>query len=274
MLSIRGIQPLVYASPSVLRHFISHPVSEPQPSGGEGHVRIERAGDVLSFTFENAAAGNTITNGMFESMLDILRTEALAPSARVLRIRARGDQFCVGRERSATTPATIRTEVARLMELKRALRESPLIVVAEVGGDALGFGFGLAICCDFALVADTARLGFPEMLFGLPPMAIMSYLGEYALPRHAFPLVLLGEPISPERALSFGLINDAVPAAQLAARVDVLVAKLLALDADAMRNCKEFFRMTVAGSFETNTRAALDGLVVASLAMQAKRESA
>jgi len=210
---------------------------------------------------------------MFDAMLDVLSEEASRPSARVLRIAAEGDRFCVGRERSAATPAATRREIARLIALKRAVRESPLVAVAEVQGDALGFGFGLAICCDFVVVSERARLGFPEMLFGLPPMAIMAYLGEYALPRHAFPLVLLGEPISAERALAIGLVNDVTAPDELAPRVDALVAKLLALDADAMRNCKEFFRLAQAGSFETNARVALDALVVASLAMRAKATS-
>ena len=170
----------------------------------------------------------------------------------------------------STAPPAIRAEIARLIELKRTLREAPAIVVAEVQGDALGFGFGLAICCDFAVVATHARLGFPEMLFRLPPMVIMSYLSEYALPRHAFPLVLLGEPISAERALQIGLVNDVVPGEELRVRVDALVAKLLALDTAAVRNCKEFFRTTLHGSFESNARLALDGLTVASLALDSQ----
>lgn len=253
---------------------MSHTVPNSALPAPVANVLIERSGATLSFTFDNAANGNEITGSMFDAMLSELRAEARAPLARVLRIRANGDRFCVGRERSARTPSELRAEIARLIELKRALRASPLVVVAEVQGDALGFGFGLAICSDFAIVADHARLGFPEMLFGLPPMAIMSYLGEYALPRHAFPLVLLGEPIAADRALSIGLINEVVPAHELAARADALVAKLLALDAAAMRNCKEFFRLTAGGAFETNARLALDGLVVASLALRSDRTSA
>jgi len=68
-----------------------------------------------------------------------------------------------------------------------------LISIAEVQGKA--FGFGLAIVCDFALVAEQASPGFPEMRSGLAPVAILSYLGEYTFPRLAFPLVLIGEPI-------------------------------------------------------------------------------
>jgi enoyl-CoA hydratase/carnithine racemase len=187
-----------------------------------------------------------------------------------LRIRAEGADFCRGRERAGETPDAIRHEVARLIEFKRAVRESPLISIAEVQCDALGFGFGLAIVCDFTVVAQTVQLGFPEMLFGLPPMAIMAYLSEYALPKHAFPMVLSGEPVTAERALTVGLINDVVPPAQLPARVDALIAKLLRLDPAAMRHCKEFFRTTLHGSFDTNARLALDGLTVASLALRTR----
>jgi hypothetical protein len=55
--------------------------------------------------------------------------------------------------------------------------------------------FGLAIVCDFGLVAEHAVLGFHEMRSGLAPAASMAYLGECALPRFAFPLVLFGDPI-------------------------------------------------------------------------------
>jgi hypothetical protein len=61
-----------------------------------------------------------------------------------------------------------------------------LITIAEVQGDAFGFGFGLAILCDFTLVSSSAKLAFPEMRKGLPPAAIMAYLGRYALPKQVF----------------------------------------------------------------------------------------
>src|SRR6266849_7303920 len=170
-------------------------------------VVIEQAGDVLNFTLNNSEQANEVTGAMFDAMLAELRREASLPSARVLRLRARGKVFCTGRERAGRDAALIHHESARLIEFKRALRISPLISVAEVQGDALGFGFGLAIVCDFVYVAESAALGFPEMKFGLAPAAIMAYLGEYALPRFAFPLVLFGEPITPQQAAQIGLIS-------------------------------------------------------------------
>src|ERR1700674_5538283 len=99
---------------------------------------------------------------MFDAMLATLREEASAPSARVLRIRARGKVFCTGRERKGHDVATLHHEAARIINVNRLLRTSSLITVAEVHGVSFVFGFGLAILCDFVLVAEHARLGFPE----------------------------------------------------------------------------------------------------------------
>ena len=228
-------------------------------------MAIERAGDVLTFTLDNPERGNEVTGAMFDAMLAELREEAVRPSARVLRIRARGKVFCTGRERAGRNVEEIRNESARILELKRALRGSPLISIAEVQGDAFGFGFGLAIVCDFVLAAEHAGLGFPEMRAGLAPAAIMSYLGEYTLPRFAFPLVLLGEIIDPQRALQIGLISQVLPAERLAGEADALVKRILDLDPAAARRCKEFFQIAGQNSFDQNCRFAIEALTIGSL---------
>jgi methylglutaconyl-CoA hydratase len=233
---------------------------------------IERAGDVLTFTLDNAEHGNEITGSMFDAMLAELRTQASRPSARVLRIRARGKVFCTGRERAGRDAVAIHRESARLIELKRALRTSPLISIAEVQGDAFGFGFGLAIVCDFVYVADNASLGFPEMRFGLAPAAIMAYLGEYALPRFVFPLVLFGDPIAPQHALQIGLISQVCPAGRLAADADALVERILQLEPNAARTCKEFFQTAQQNSFDQNCRLAVEALTVGSMAILAREK--
>jgi len=235
-------------------------------------VEIERAGDVLNFTLNNSGQGNEVTGAMFDAMLAELRRESAHPSARVLRIRAHGKVFCTGRERAGRDAASIHHEAARLIDFKRAVRTSPLVSVAEVQGDALGFGFGLAIVCDFVYVAESAALGFPEMKFGLAPAAIMAYLGEYALPRFAFPLVLFGDPIAPREAREIGLISHVSPASTLASDVDDLIERILRLNPNAARNCKEFFQTTLQNSFDQNCRLATEALTVGSLAALASQK--
>lgn len=139
--------------------------------------------------------------------------------------------------------------------------------MAEVQGGAFGFGFGLAIVCDFVVVTENASLAFPEMRCGLAPSAIMAYLGEYALPRSAFPLALFGEPVSPQHALQIGLISQICAPEKLVGEAKALVARILRLDRDAARRCKEFFLPAQQNSFDQNCRLAIKALTEGSLAM-------
>jgi methylglutaconyl-CoA hydratase len=234
-------------------------------------VLIERQGAVMTFTLDNASAGNEITAAMFEAMIGALRAEAAAPSARVLRIKANGPVFCTGRERAGHDAVSIHREVARLIELKRLLSASSLITVAQVQGDAFGFGFGLAILCDFTLVSSSASLAFPEMRKGLPPAAIMAYLGRYALPKSVFPMVLFGDAIRPETALQAGLITRVCAPESLAADACLLVDRILALDEDGARQCKQFFHAAEENTLEQNFRCATEMLTVTSLRLMQAR---
>jgi methylglutaconyl-CoA hydratase len=235
-------------------------------------LKLERAGDILTFTLDNPADGNRVTGAMLDAMLNLLHFEATNPSARVLLIRANGNVFCTGRERAGRDVTSIRQESARILEFKRALRTTNLISIAAVQGDAMGFGFGLAIVCDFVVVAQHAALGFPEMRSGLAPAAIMSYLGDYTLPRFAFPLVLFGDPIDPQRALQIGLISQLSTADRLNDDVNSLVQRILALDPTAARKCKEFFNVAEQNSFEQNCRLATEVLTIGSLSVLAREK--
>ncbi|WP_438393222.1 enoyl-CoA hydratase/isomerase family protein [Caballeronia sp. DA-9] len=234
-------------------------------------VAIDRSDEVLTFTLNNAAAGNEITAPMFDAMIAALRSEASLPTARVLRIRARGDVFCTGRERAGTDAVSIHREVSRLIELKRLLRASPMISIAQVQGDAFGFGFGLAILCDFTLVSSSAKLAFPEMRKGLPPAAIMAYLGRYALPKHVFPMVLFGDAITPDAALNAGLINRVCAPGALQTDTDALAERILALDETGARQCKSFFQNAEESSLEHNFRCATETLTVSALRLMASK---
>ena len=244
--------------------------SAASPSSASQGVIIERTPDVLTFTLNNPEHGNEVTGTMFDAMLSELHSESPTPRARVLRLRSNGRVFCTGRERAGRDAESIRSEVTRVIEFKRLLRTSSLISVAEVQGDAFGFGFGLAIVCDFVLVSENASLAFPEMRSALAPAAIMAYIGEYTLPRFAFPLVLFGDPINPHRALQIGLVSQVCPPEHLSAEANALVKRILRLDPAAARRCKEFFQSAQQNSFEQNCQRAVDALTEGSLALLSK----
>ena len=234
-------------------------------------VLIEQTGDTLTFTLNRPDAGNEVSGAMFDAMSAALRSEAVEPKARVLRLRANGDVFCTGRERAGRDAVSIRAEVARLIELKRLLRNTSLISIAQVQGDAFGFGFGLAILCDFTLVSSSARLGFPEMRSGLTPAAIMAYLGRYALPKAVFPMVLFGDAITPELAVQAGLVTRVCEPASQHAEADALAERILSLDEAGARQCKAFFLAAQESSVEHNFRSATDMLTVNALRLMQGR---
>ena len=234
-------------------------------------VVIDRSGEMLTFTLNNADAANEVTAPMFDAMIAALRSEATVPTARVLRIRARGEVFCTGRERAGTDAVSIHREVSRLIELKRLLRASSMITIAEVQGNAFGFGFGLEILCDFTLVSSSAKLAFPEMRKGLPPAAIMAYLGRYTLPKQVFPMVLFGDAITPETALNAGLVTRVCAPDTLQAEADALADRILALDDTGARQCKSFFQTAEESSLEHNFRCATETLTVSALRLMAPK---
>jgi methylglutaconyl-CoA hydratase len=240
-------------------------VSLPQP------VLIEKSGAVLTFTLNNPDAANEITGPMFDAMIAALRSEAIEPTARVLRLRAAGNAFCKGRERAGRDAVSVHAEVARLIELKKLLRSTSLISVAEVQGDAFGFGFGLAILCDFAIASSAARLAFPEMKAGLPPAAIMAYLGRYALPKRVFPMVLFGDPMTPAVALEAGLITQIAEPDTLSVATDTLIERILALNEAGARNCKAFFQAAEENALEQNFRFATETLTVTTMRLLQSR---
>ncbi|MDY0746335.1 enoyl-CoA hydratase/isomerase family protein [Paucibacter sp. R3-3] len=231
-------------------------------------VHISHADDVLTFTLDSPENGNEVSGAMMDAMLATLGELAHRPTSRVLRLRANGPVFCTGRERAGRDAAAIHAEVARLLALKQALRTTRLITVAEVQGDAFGFGMGLAMLCDFTLVASTARLAFPEMRKGLPPAAIMAYLGNYGLPKAVFPLVLLAREFTPARALAAGLVTEVCAPQVLASSAAALVDSILALDAVGVRDCKSFFLEASEASVAQNFLRANDALTLSTLRLQ------
>ncbi|MFF0224734.1 enoyl-CoA hydratase/isomerase family protein [Streptomyces sp. NPDC004629] len=168
---------------------------------------------------------------VFAAGADIKEMRAMDHAAMVLRARGLQDSF---------------TAVARI----------PKPVVAAVTGYALGGGCELALCADYRIAADNARLGQPEILLGLIPGAG----GTQRLPRLIGPakakdLIFTGRQVKADEALAIGLVDRVVPAADVYTEAHAWAAKLAQGPAIALRAAKE--------SIDTGLEADLDtGLAV------------
>lgn len=93
-------------------------------------------------------------------------------------------------------------------------------VIAAVNGYALGGGLELALACDLIYASDNARFGFPEVTLGIMPgFGGTQNLARLIGPNRAKELVLSGRMISAQQALTWGIVNELCPKAELADKV-------------------------------------------------------
>ncbi|OKI09232.1 enoyl-CoA hydratase [Streptomyces sp. CB02923] len=136
---------------------------------------------------------------------------------------------------------------AAMIERAKALQDSftavariPKPVVAAVTGYALGGGCELALCADFRIAADNAKLGQPEILLGLIPGAGGTQrLARLVGPSKAKDLIFTGRQVRADEALSIGLVDRVVPAAEVYGQAHAWAARLAAGPAIALRAAKE-----------------------------------
>ncbi len=127
-----------------------------------------------------------------------------------------------------------------LQDAFTAVARIPKPVVAAVTGYALGGGCELALCADYRIAADNAKLGQPEILLGLIPGAGGTQrLSRLIGPSRAKDLIFTGRMVKSDEALQLGLVDRVVPAAEVYEQAHTWAAKLAQGPAIALRAAKE-----------------------------------
>jgi enoyl-CoA hydratase/carnithine racemase len=223
-------------------------------------LRVARDGATLTLTFD-AGEGNLFTREMMDALVDEVDAAGHDDSMRVVRLRAEGDAFCLGRGKGGADPAELRRMALRIASVNETLRTSPLTIVAEVNGPAAGFGVGVVGASDIAVASERATFAFPEIKAGFAPAVVISW-ARYQLPaRLLYDMVSTGDAIDAERALAAGLVTEVVAHDALAGRVDERLARLDEVDAFALREMKRFLVFTRPMDPATAAAASVDTLV-------------
>lgn len=210
-------------------------------------------------------ADNLLTAQMCDELTSWLREPP--PDAHVLVLSSGAPNFCLGRERWASGLTQLREEVGKLVALNRALQATRLVTVAEVNGDAAGFGVGLAALCDLSIAAPSARFWFPEVDMDLAPAVVLAWLPRLVGRACAFRLTATGRRITADEAARIGLITAVSPTPDaLAASVRDEVAALTAHSRRVHGQIKEFLRATADLSQDHSYDLAVEKLILGSLA--------
>lgn len=224
---------------------------------------IDAQGPVLSATLA-APNGNQVSPVMADALIEVLT--APPDDAHVLVLRAVGEAFCLGRDRAATDPGSLGVEVDRLVRLNEALRQTSLVTIAEVHGDAAGFGAGLVALADVSIAVASAELWFPEIGLGLAPTLVLAWLERVVGRREAFWLTATGERVSAVRAEELGLINQVVSDQKaLSDAIEQRIAALLPRSPRVHAEIKSMLNAASALSPEQANQLAASRLVVGSL---------
>ncbi len=136
------------------------------------------------------------------------------------------------------------TDMARrsgaLQSAFTAVARIPKPVVAAVNGYALGGGCELALCTDFRIAADNAKLGQPEILLGVIPGAGGTQrLSRLVGPAKAKDIIFTGRFVGADEALQIGLVDRVVPAAEVYDAAVAWASSFAAGPAFALRAAKD-----------------------------------
>ncbi len=140
--------------------------------------------------------------------------------------------------------------------LLKALAGSPIPIAAAITGHAPAGGTVLPLFCDWRVAAHgDFKLGLSEVRVGitLPPI-ILSALRRQVGPRQAERLAVMGLLISPQEALSIGLVDEVVPAETVVSRALEWCQAVLALPSEAMAVTRWNARADLAGLFDNFER--------------------
>src|SRR4029453_130267 len=189
--------------------------------------------DVVATIYINRPAKhNALTPEMLAQLEEILIGLDADRDVRVVLVTAAGNRsFCAGadiKRFKALRPLDLWAQGPRLghrvFDRLAGLRQP---TIAAVSGNAYGGGFELALACDLRILADDATLGLTEVGIGtLPGWGGTGRLRDLAGAGRAKELIFTGEPLTSERALAWGVVNQLAPKAEVIKTAHALAIKI------------------------------------------------
>lgn len=193
---------------------------------------FERRGRVLFARITSNHRMNGVDEQMHEEFARIFTDLQRDDGSDIIVLSAVGRAFCAGGdfdwfEQQIDDPARFRAIAWDAKRIVGSLLELEKPIICRLNGAAAGLGASIALLCDMIVADEKALIGDPHVKVGLVAgdggALIWPQLIGYA---RAKELLMTGDMLTAAQAAQMGLVNYAVPAEQLDAKVDELIAKL------------------------------------------------
>ncbi len=207
---------------------------------------------VAWLTLNRPRAYNALSIGLMTALQTEFESIRENADIRAVVIGAAGRGFCAGHDlkelRANPSRQFYESVFAHCSKLMLTITRLPQPVIARVHGIATAAGCQLVATCDLAVAADDTRFGTPGVNIGLfcstPMVALSRNVGR----KQAMQMLLTGETVDCATALSFGLINEAVPADDLDRSVEALATAIKSKSSHVLKiGKKAFYRQAEMG---------------------------
>jgi len=207
-------------------------------------IGVERDGNAATVTLDRPDHLNALTPAMNAELREAVTALTDDDGVRCIVLRGAGDAFCAGVDLSRfdggpEDEPVIRQLASTLHETILRLHRAEKPIAVGVDGSAAGAGFGLALAGDVVVASDAARFEFAYPRLGLTGDGGSTFfLPRLVGLRRAKEIVLLDEPIGPDRAVDLGIATEAAAAGGFDERLDALASRLSAGPTEAFGRVK------------------------------------
>src|SRR5437763_10137825 len=200
----------------------------------------EVADGVATVTLNRPDQRNALNSELLAALVDAMKTARDDADVRAMVLTGAGDKvFCAGADLggfAAEAPLIAKHFATDLfLEFFRLMPRLGKPSLCAANGHVLAGGMGLALSCDLVIAKEGATFGTPEINVGAFPYMIMSVICRNVPREKVNEMMLLGEQISAEQAVEYGLANKVVPAGEFDGAVNEWASKLASKSPVLMR---------------------------------------
>ena len=187
-------------------------------------IRLEKDGDLWVVTIDRPEKANSLTADMLSRLIEIAKD---ASAAKVLVITGNGKVFSAGADLDEARAGLATSPLWE--ELSGTIAALPCLTIAALNGTLAGGAFGMALACDLRISVPTAKFFYPVMKLGfLPQPSDPVRMTQLIGPSRAKMILMGGQKIAADEALSYGLVDRLVAGDLLAAARDIAADALSA----------------------------------------------